>query len=187
MSAAFFSPSHASSCSLSHEAASIADMNTWWLRGSNRSRLSSWMSSRMKSSSADPDLVRMSRFRAATEAWLRSISSATMAGSVSIGAGGAGGAGGAPAGGATGASSGSDRTKSPRSRTVSSASRISGSPVPITSRRAARVAGDARRAVTSTNSRPPASTIGARVVSRKKESPRGFMASVIIWPWPTET
>ena len=41
----------------------------------------------MKSSSADPDFVRMSRFKAAMEAWLRSISSATMAGSVSIGAG----------------------------------------------------------------------------------------------------
>ena len=41
----------------------------------------------MKSSSADPDFVRMSRFKAAMEAWLRPISSATMAGSVSIGAG----------------------------------------------------------------------------------------------------
>ena len=40
----------------------------------------------MKSSSAGPDFVRMSRFRAAMEAWLRPISSATMAGSVSIGA-----------------------------------------------------------------------------------------------------
>src|SRR5713226_7872893 len=46
------------------------------------------MSARMKSSSADPDFVRMSRFREAMEAWLRAISSATMAGSVSIGAGG---------------------------------------------------------------------------------------------------
>ena len=41
----------------------------------------------MKSSSAGPDFVRMSRFRAAMDAWLRSISSVTMAGSVSIGAG----------------------------------------------------------------------------------------------------
>ena len=41
----------------------------------------------MKSSSADPDFVRMSRFKAAMEAWLRPISSVTMAGSVSIGAG----------------------------------------------------------------------------------------------------
>ena len=50
----------------------------------------------MKSSSADPDFVRMSRFKAAMEAWLRPISSATMAGSVSIGAGGP--PAGAPAG-----------------------------------------------------------------------------------------
>ena len=55
-------------------------------------RFSSWMSARMKSSSAVPDFVRMSRFRVATEAWLRAISSSTMAGSVSIGAGGAGAA-----------------------------------------------------------------------------------------------
>ena len=41
----------------------------------------------MKSNSAGPDFVRMSRFRAAMDAWLRSISSVTMAGSVSIGAG----------------------------------------------------------------------------------------------------
>ena len=46
----------------------------------------------MKSSSAGPDFVRMSRFRAATDAWLRSISSVTMAGSVSIGAGAPAGA-----------------------------------------------------------------------------------------------
>jgi hypothetical protein len=49
----------------------------------------------MKSSSAVPDFVRMSRFNAAMEAWLRRISSATMAGSVSIGV-----AAGTPAGGA---------------------------------------------------------------------------------------
>ena len=42
----------------------------------------------MKSSSAAPDVVWMSRFRAATEAWLRSIRSVTIAGSVSIGVGG---------------------------------------------------------------------------------------------------
>ena len=41
----------------------------------------------MKSSSADPDFVGMSRFKAVMDAWLRPISSATMAGSVSIGAG----------------------------------------------------------------------------------------------------
>ncbi len=39
----------------------------------------------MKSSSAEPDFVRMSRSNAAMEAWLRSTSSVTMAGSVSIG------------------------------------------------------------------------------------------------------
>ena len=124
VSAAFFSPSHACSCSLSHHVASIADMNTWWLRGSNRIRFSSWMSARMKSSSAGPDFVRMSRFRAAMDAWLRSISSVTMAGSVSIGAGAP------PGGGPAGPSSGSDGMKSPRSRTVCSASPISGSDLP---------------------------------------------------------
>ena len=75
----------------------------------------------MKSSSADPDFVRMSRFRAAIEAWVRPISSVTMAGSVSIGAGAP------PAGGPPGPSSGSDGMKSPRSRMVCSASPISGS------------------------------------------------------------
>src|SRR5256885_1484563 len=43
------------------------------------------MSARMKSSSADPDNVSMSRCKVATDAWLRPINSATMAGSVSIG------------------------------------------------------------------------------------------------------
>ena len=38
----------------------------------------------MKSSSSDPDFVRMSRFEAAMDASARSISSAGMAGSVSI-------------------------------------------------------------------------------------------------------
>ncbi len=54
----------------------------------------------MKSSSADPDFVRMSRCKAAMEAWLRSINSVTMAGSVSIGAGAP------PTGGPLGPSSG---------------------------------------------------------------------------------
>ena len=40
----------------------------------------------MKSNSVAPDLVRMSRFKLAREAWLRSISWATIAGFVSIGA-----------------------------------------------------------------------------------------------------
>ena len=86
VSAAFFSPSHACSWSLSHQVASIPAMITCMLRGSNWIRFISWMSARMKSSSADPDFVRMSRFKAAMEAWLRAISSATMAGSVSIAA-----------------------------------------------------------------------------------------------------
>ena len=128
----------------------------------------------MKSSSADPDFVRMSRFKAATEAWLRPISSVTMAGSVSIGAGAP------PAGGPPGPSSGSDGMKSPRSRMVCSASPISGSAVPRTSRVAARLVGEARRWVTSTNSLPPASCIVGSAVSWNRESPSGFMASVII-------
>ena len=82
------------------------------------------------------------------DAWLRSISPVTMAGSVSIGADAP------PAGGPPGPASGSDGTKSSRSRTVSSASLISGSPLPMTSRRPARLAGEARRRVTSTNSLP---------------------------------
>ena len=40
--------------------------------------------------------------------------------------------------------------------------------------------------VTSTNSRPPASAIGRGVVICQKDSPSGFMASVIICWWPTE-
>ena len=58
------------------------------------------------------------------DAWLRPISSVTMAGSVSIGAGAP------PAGGPPGPSSGSDGMKSPRSRMVCSASPISGSDFP---------------------------------------------------------
>ena len=80
----------------------------------------------MKSSSAGPDFVRMSRFAAAIEAWLRAISSATMAGSVSIGSAAP------PSGGPPGSSSGSDGMKSPRSRMVCSASPISGSDFPRT-------------------------------------------------------
>ena len=122
----------------------------------------------MKSSSAGPDFVRMSRFKAAMEAWLRSISSATMAGSVSIGAGAP------PAGGPPGPSSGSDGMKSPRSRMVCSASPISGSALPRTSRRPARLAGEARRRVTSTNSLPPASCIGAQGRQLPQGEPQGL-------------
>ena len=50
----------------------------------------------------------------------------------------------------------------------------------MTSRRPARLAGEARAWVTSTNSLPPASSMGRGVVSCHKESPRGFMGSVII-------
>jgi len=128
----------------------------------------------MKSISADPDFVRMSRFKVTIEAWLRPISSATMAGSVAIRLGAP------PAGGPLGPSSGSDRMKSRRARIVRSASPISGSDLPRTSRSPARLAGQARRAVTSTNNLPAASYIGVPAVSWNSESPRGFMGSVII-------
>jgi hypothetical protein len=132
------------------------------------------MSVWMKSSSAAPDLVRMSRSEAAMEAAPRPISSVTMAGSVSIGAVAP------PGSGAGGPSSGSGRMKPSRSRMVRTASAVSGSDLPMSSRRAARLDGEASRWVTSTNSRPPASAMGAGVVICQKESPRGFMASVII-------
>ena len=128
----------------------------------------------MKSSSAGPDFVRMSRFNVAMEAWLRSISSATMAGSVSIGAGAL------SAGVPPGSSSGRAGMKSPRSRMVCSASPISGSDLPRAFRRPARLAGEPSAWVTSTNSLPPASDMGRGVVSCHTESPRGFMGSVII-------
>ena len=86
MSAAFFSPSHASIWSLSHHAASIPAMITCRLFGSNWGRFISWMSARMKSSSAVADFVRISRFVAARNASLRPISSSTIAGLVSIAA-----------------------------------------------------------------------------------------------------
>ena len=127
----------------------------------------------MKSSSADPDFPRMSRCNAATDAWLLPISSVTIAGSVSIGAGAA------PAGGPPGASSGSDGMKSPRSMMVCSASPISGSDCARASM-FARLAGVARILVTSTNSLPAASCIGGPAVSWNREIPRGFMGSVII-------
>ena len=87
VSAAFFSPSHSCSWSLSHQVASIPAMIACMLSGSPRTRLCSWKASSRKSNSAGPDNVRMSRRRAAMDAWLRSISPVTMAGSVSIGAG----------------------------------------------------------------------------------------------------
>src|SRR5947209_8321473 len=66
------------------------------------------MSARMKSNSADPDFARMSRFKAAMDAWLRPIRSVTMAGSVSIGACAP------PPSARPGPSSGSEGMKSPR-------------------------------------------------------------------------
>ena len=128
----------------------------------------------MKSSSADPDFVRMSRSKAALEAWLRSISSVTMAGSVSIGAGAS--RGGAPAG---------TLVRERRDEVVAFDDGLQRVPdqrigLPQGSRMPARVAGEARPWVTSTNSLPPASYIRGRAVSCHRESPRGFMGSVII-------
>ena len=45
----------------------------------------------------------------------------------------------------------------------------------------ARLVGEPSAWVTSTNSLPPASAMGRGVVICQKESPRGFMGSVIIW------
>ncbi len=129
----------------------------------------------MKSSSAGPDFARMSRFSVAMEAWLRSISPATMAGSVSMGAGAL-----SPGVPPPGPSSGKAGMKSPRSSRACSASPISGSDLPTTVSRPARLAGEPSCRVTSTNSLPPASAMGRGVVSCHTESPRGFMASVII-------
>jgi hypothetical protein len=100
------------------------------------------------------------------DASLRPISSVTMAGSVSLGAGAP------PRGAQPGPSSGSDGMKPSRSRMVRSASPISGSDLPRTSRRPARLVGEARPWVTSTNRRLPASAMGRGVVSCQKESPR---------------
>ena len=70
--------------------------------------------------------------------------------------------------------------KSPRSMMVCNASLINGSDLPSISRKPARLEGEARPAVTSTNSLPPASYIGRPAVSCHTESPRGFIGSVII-------
>ena len=129
----------------------------------------------MKSTNASPDFDRMLRSRAAMEDWFRAISSVTTAGSVSIGT-----CVPPPNNGPGGPSSGSSWMKSSRSRIVRMASSVSGSDLPIASRRAARLDGVANRWVTSTNSRPPASAIGAGVVICQKASPSGFIGSVII-------
>ena len=142
VSAAFFSPSHASSWSLSHHVASIPAMIAGRFCGSNKIRFNSWMSARMKSISTVPDLFWMSCFKAAMEAWLRSINPVTMAGSVSIGAGAP------PAGGSLRASSASDGMKR-RVRRWSAARRSAGpiSPGPARPRgsRAKPVPGRRRR------------------------------------------
>ena len=132
------------------------------------------MSARMKSSSAGPDFVRMSRFSAATDAWLCSISSVTMAGSVSIGAGASPAA--APAG---------TLVRERRDEVAAVEDGLQRVPdqrigLPEDLQEAARLAGEARRWATSTNSLPPASCIGGSAISWNSESPSGFMGSVII-------
>src|SRR5260370_947706 len=82
-----------------------------------------------------------------------------MAASVSIEAGSL------PGGISPGPPSGRAGMKSPRSTTVRSASPSSGSDLPATSSRPARLAGDPSAWVTSTNSLPPASAIGRGVVN----------------------
>ena len=128
----------------------------------------------MKSSSAGPDFVRMSRFRAAMDAWLRSISSATMAGSVSIGAG-------PPPAGAPGGTLVRER-RDEVAAVEDGLQRVPdqriGFPQDLQEAGAAR--GRRQAWVTSTNSLPPASAMGRGVVSCHRESPRGFMGSVII-------
>ena len=77
--------------------------------------------------------------------------------------------------------------KSPRSTTVCSASPISGSDFAAELEEGARLAGDARR-LRDVDEQPPAGlAIGRGVVSCHTESPSGFIASVIICWWPTET
>ncbi len=110
----------------------------------------------MKSNSAEPDFAGSSRFRAAIDAWVRWISSATIAGSFSIGAGGLPVGNPAPRRSRRAPRPAPSGRSRPRSRRVCSASRISGSDFPMPARRAARFAGEARAAVTSTNSLPPA-------------------------------
>ena len=79
-----------------------------------------------------------------------------------------------------GPSSGGYGRKPSRSTMIRRASPISGSDFPASPRRPARLAGEARIWVTSTNSLPPASAMGRGVVICQKESPRGFIGSVII-------
>ena len=71
--------------------------------------------------------------------------------------------------------------KSPRSRMVCSASPISGSDFPRTSRRPARLDGEAR-AMGDVDEQPPAGlvTSAAGPSAARTESPSGFIGSVII-------
>ena len=110
---------------------------------------------------------------------LRSISSVTMAGSVSIGVGSPA----VPARRAGGRElrPGATRMKSPRSRTVCSASPISGSDLPehVEQARAARGRRQRRGDIDEQPARRPRPS-GRGVVSCHNDSPSGFMASVII-------
>ena len=176
VSAAFFSPSHACRWSLSHHEASIAAHDHL-------------MASRIEQDPLElldvgQDEVEQRRSGLRPDGALQGGDGGLVApdqlgddGRIGLDRGGRGDRRGGPA---PGSSSGSDRMKSPRSRMVCSASPISGSPLPMTSRRPARVVGEASRWATSTNSLPPASYIRGRAVSWKRESPRGFMGSVII-------
>ena len=130
------------------------------------------MSARMKSTNLS-DFVRMVRSKAALDASLPWISSVTMAGSVSIGA-------------VVLPNSGPGEPCQERPDEAvaleDGLQRVPGQR--IGSPQGLQDAGAARRRgqpwVTSTNRRPPASAMGAGVVICQKESPRGFMGSVII-------
>ena len=127
--------------------------------GSPRIRLcSSNESARMKSSSAEPDFARMSRFNAAIDASLRSINSATMAGSVSMGR-----APRRPAPPGSLVRTRPDEVVRPFEDGLQHVPDQRIGPFPRTSRRPARLDGDARLRATSTNSRPPLSYIGRGV------------------------
>ncbi len=57
---------------------------------------------------------------------------------------------------------------------------MSGSDRPRTSKRTSRLAGEASSFVRSTNNLPPAAYMGRAAVNWNKDSPKGFMGSVII-------
>ena len=68
VSAAFFSPSHAWSWSLSHQVASIPAMIACMLRGSNMSRSQLLEIGQDEVEQRDPDWLAMSRFSVAIDA-----------------------------------------------------------------------------------------------------------------------